>query len=311
MQKIFPQMIAGRFCFTVAAEHDGWPLHKLLERRFGLSRNLVRRLKAAGSDVRVDGQWARVVDPVRAGQQVSLWVPPAEAMVPLPLALDIAFEDDHVLVVNKPAGMLVHPSRSHHTDTLVSGVAHHLLRQGLPPHIHPVHRLDGDTSGLLLFAKHPFVLDRLAAALERRQLVRQYVAVVEGRVAAESGVIDAPIWTDPAGALKREVRPDGQPARTHYRVLRRWSGATLVELHLETGRTHQIRVHMAHLGHPLVGDWLYGHPPGAGPFAGAIGRHALHAGRLTFPHPITRETVDVQAPPPPDFAALLARLDRL
>lgn len=282
--------------------HAGRALAHVLERQWGLSRSLVRRLKREG-EVLVDGQHWRVVDPVHLGQQVELWIPPAEAMPPLPLPLDIAFEDDHVLVVNKPAGMLVHPSRAYHRDTLVSGVAHHLIAQGLPPHIHPLHRLDADTSGLLLLAKHPFVLDRLVHLLERRHVVREYMAVVEGVVALDQGVIDAPIWSDPDGALRREVRPEGQAARTHYQVLQRWAGHTLVALKLETGRTHQIRVHMAHLGHPLVGDWLYGVK------SPLLDRHALHAGRLSFPHPYTRETVVVTAPPPPDFAALLTALD--
>ncbi len=222
---------------------------------------------------------------------------------PVPMELDVVHEEAALLVVNKPAGMLVHPVAAGARDTLANGVAHHFAARGLPPVAHLVHRLDRDTSGLVLVAGSAAVHALLDRQLASRALRREYLALVDGEVAEEEGRIDAPVGRDPDDPPLRAVRPEGGAARTRFRVEERFAGATLLRLELETGRTHQIRVHLAHLGHPVLGDRWYGRRG-----LERIGRQALHAAALSLVHPFTGEPLRCEAPLPADMAALRGRL---
>jgi 23S rRNA pseudouridine1911/1915/1917 synthase len=219
----------------------------------------------------------------------------------------IAFQDEHLLVVDKGPGVVVHPARGHRTDTLAQLLAPMLHgeqgaqaeRQGI------VHRLDRDTSGLLVVARSDEVLRRLQAALAKRLIEREYLALVEGRPPARSGTIEAPIGRDPRMRTRMAVGGAGQrEARTHFTLERALASTSLLRLRLETGRTHQIRVHLQAIGHPVCGDPEYGTP-------GLLGleRQFLHATRLAFEHPVSRERIEVDSPLPADLQAALARAE--
>lgn len=304
--------------FIVEACDHGRSLQGILRSRFGMSRALIRRLKRPEC-VRVDGRSHKVQEPVYVGQHVALYLPQehVSAVRPEPMPLTIRFEDEHLLVVDKAAGILVHPSGVDRGGTLINAVAHHLTQRGEPSAAGPVTRLDRDTSGLVLFAKHPHAHYRLDRSLAVGTLVRKYTAIVHGRVEPDKGWIDAPIRRAENSLSKRTIAADGQPARTYFRVIARFAlGQAIqnsidaffsqVELTLQTGRTHQIRLHLAHIGHPVVGDALYGTPR-----PHLIARQALHAHRLTFPHPISEQVLTFCSPLPPDMTALVATLDQI
>ena len=221
--------------------------------------------------------------------------PQAEA-----IALDIVFEDDAILVINKPAGLVVHPGSGNWSGTLMNALLHHAPPLQTLPRAGIVHRLDKETSGLLVVAKTLEAQTDLVRQLQARTVQRHYVAVVEGQV-AQDGRVEAPIGRHPTARVKMAVVSRGKPAVTHYRVLERFPRYTLIACRLETGRTHQIRVHMQSIGHPLVGDPAYGakHAPRRLP------RQALHAARLGLVHPVTHKTLEWEAPLPDDLRALI------
>ncbi len=268
--------------------------------------------------VRVGGAPRRPRDPVRAGERVEVR---AEAPAPLedrPQALDleILHEDDHLLAVNKPPGLVVHPGAGNREGTLLNALLHHVPGASRLPRAGLVHRLDKDTSGVLVVAKTPAAHTRLVAALQARQIRREYLALVLGEVIA-GGTVEAPVGRHPVHRTRMAVVPGGRPAVTHYRVSRRLGALTLLRVRLETGRTHQIRVHMAHIGHPVAGDPVYGGrsrlPRGLDARARAAlaawRRQALHARRLELAHPVTGRPLCWEVQPPADFAALLETLD--
>lgn len=211
----------------------------------------------------------------------------------------IVYRDDAILVVNKPRHVVVHPSPGHWDDSLVHRLMSYLPRSegDLRPGV--VHRLDRDTSGLMIMARGPQIRERLSEAIRQRKVHRQYLAVVRGHLLPFEGCIEAPIGRDPANRLKMGVVYGGREARTTYRTLAQWRHATLVQCTLDTGRTHQIRVHMASLGHPVIGDPLYG-----GRMDPFIEGQMLHAGRLAFSHPLTQEMMSFDASPPGDWSLL-------
>jgi len=216
--------------------------------------------------------------------------------------LDVAYEDDFCLVVNKPAGMSIHPAEAGQRGTLASAVAYYYASTGQACAIRHIHRLDQDTTGAVLYAKNEWAHVLLDEAMREKRIDRTYAALAQGVFRAKRGTIDAPIGRDRHHSGKRRVTPGGDAAITHYRVKQQLKGAALVELELETGRTHQIRVHLSHLGHPLIGDTLYGGS------AALLKRQALHGQQLTFPHPLTQEQVVVQAEWPQDLRNLLGAL---
>jgi 23S rRNA pseudouridine1911/1915/1917 synthase len=273
-----------------------------------LSRSFVQDLIADGA-VLVDGVVRKPKFKITPGQVVTVALPKPEptAIVPEPIPLDIQYEDADVIVLNKPAGLVVHPAPGHPRGTLVNALLHHAPEIDLAGSNRPgiVHRLDKDTSGLMVVAKS----DRAHAALLRqwaeRSVTKEYLALAHGAIEPEKGTIDAPIGRDPFNRQRMAVVQGGRPAVTHFRVLRRFADATLLELDLESGRTHQIRVHLAFIGHPLVGDAVYG-AKAAGPTVAAP-RQFLHASRLGFMLP-NGEPVSFASALPPDLQMTLDRL---
>ena len=270
------------------------------------SRNHLQSLIERGH-VRVDAQVVRLAArKLRAGQQLRLELVPTEesrAFRAQPLAIDILFEDEHLLVLDKPAALVVHPAAGNWSGTLLNGLLAHHAGAAALPRAGIVHRLDKDTSGLMVVGKTPAAVTALVRAIAAREVQRRYRALAHGAVAPAEQAVDAPIGRDPASRLRMAVRAGGKPARTDVRCLRVRAGVSALECTLHTGRTHQIRVHLAHLGHPLLADRLYGGTPARG-----MQRHALHAFALALRHPAGGAPLAFEAEPPADFAAAWARV---
>jgi 23S rRNA pseudouridine1911/1915/1917 synthase len=266
---------------------------------------------------RLDGREAKPKDPVRGGEQVDLaaTLEPQTASLAEAIPLSILYEDEHLLVVDKPPGLVVHPGAGNSSGTLVNALLHFDPQLAALPRAGIVHRLDKDTSGCLLVARNLQAHAALVEQLAERDIHRQYEAVVVGALVA-GGTVDAPIDRHASDRLKMRVVAGGRPAVTHYRLRQRFRAHSLLQVRLETGRTHQIRVHMAHIRHPIVGDPVYGGglrlPKGASePLSDALRsfkRQALHAERLAFEHPVTGAEVVAESPRPPDLQALVAAL---
>jgi 23S rRNA pseudouridine1911/1915/1917 synthase len=287
---------------TVAEDEAGRTVQEILTGPMRISGRMIQRLTRARGILlnRRPGFLARKV---RAGDVVAARIALDEepGLPPVEMPLRIVHEDRELLLLDKPPHLLVHPTAPTHTATLAHGVAHHFARQGLQARVRPVHRIDRDVSGLVLFAKSGFAHADLDRQLREHSLRREYCAWVAGRIADETGHIEAPIGKHKQNPSLRAVRPQaGDPATTRFQVLERFAGATRVLLELEAGRTHQIRVHLAHIGHPLLGDRAYG-----GPEVRGLRRPALHAWRLAFTHPAdTERRLAFEAPTPPDLLAL-------
>jgi 23S rRNA pseudouridine1911/1915/1917 synthase len=315
-------------CYTATEADAGMKLGTLLQNRMGISRTLMTRLKQLEQGITVNGQRAFTNATVRPGDRVEARMERevSEEILPEELELSILFEDEQLLILNKPAGIVVHPTHGHYTGTLANGVVWHWRQQGERVRFRPAHRLDQETSGVLAVAKNPFVHQSISEQMKRGRVEKHYVAVVHGRMTETAGTIDAPIRRDSANPRVRVVAADGDRSVTHFRVQEAHAGGSVVQLRLETGRTHQIRVHLRHLGHPLFGDKLYGPggeaetgiiplrpsdatlAPAAGPDAALIPRQALHAERLAFVHPGTGQPVEFRAPLPEDLGRLIERL---
>lgn len=291
---------------TVTAEEAGRTVQEVLTGPMQVSRRMIQRLTRA-KGILLNRRGAFLGRKVKAGDVVAARVGVDEeaGLPPVAMALSIVHEDGEVLVIDKPPFLLVHPTSPEQRETLSHGVAHHFARAGVKAKVRPVHRIDRDTSGLVLFAKTALAHSRLDPQLHPGALERGYLALVDGVVEGDAGVVDAPIGRDPRNPQLRVVRPDGDAARTRWRVVERFPRATLLALELETGRTHQIRVHMMHFGHPVLGDRQYGR---AG--TSLIRRQALHAARLSFAHPSTGEKMSFEAPLPGDMAELVEKLKK-
>ncbi len=280
---------------------DGCKLRDVLRRDMGVSYSAMKSAKWDGR-IRVDGVPTPVNAVLRAGQVVSMVWPeekPRYRLRGYALPLDIAYEDEHLLVINKPAPLASQSSAGHPDDSLENAVFAYL---GCPEDFiyRPVNRLDKGTSGLMAVAKTPHAQHRLQQLLHTRDFQRIYLAVVEGVPEPARGTIDAPIAKVDAASIRRHVCPEGKPSVTHYQVERVRGQRALVRLRLETGRTHQIRVHMSHMGWPVCGDFLYGTELPQLP-----GRFALHSAEVALVHPITGEKLRLTAPLPPEISALL------
>jgi len=261
--------------------------------------------------ISVDGQPRDAKSRVWGGERLSVSEPPADectAGMPEAIALRIVHEDEAILVLDKPAGLVVHPGSGNWSGTLLNALLHHAPQLAGIPRAGIVHRLDKDTSGLMVVAKTLTAQTELVRQLQARTVRRHYYALVAGRVAASQGIVDAPIGRHPVQRTRMAVVPAGRHAVTHYFVRELFSAATLIECRLETGRTHQIRVHMRHLGHPLIGDPLYGTRRVADGTMRDFPRQALHAFRLGLNHPATGGEIFWQAELPEDVATLLERL---
>jgi len=297
----------ARHIFFVDAAHHGARLDVYLSQQLrALSRSRLKALIEAGH-ITIDGHPSKPAEKVHRGQRVQVEVPPA---VPThiraePFPLDVIFEDPDLLVINKPAGLVVHPGAGRAGGTLVNAIVARIpTLQGIGGVLRPgiVHRLDKDTSGLLVVAKTSPALAGLQEQIASRVASRRYLALVSGVIPQSEGTIRAPIGRHPRRRTQMAVVARGREAITRYRVRERFPRHTLVEATLETGRTHQIRVHFAHVGHPVVGDATYA----AGRDDFGLGRQALHAYRLQFRHPRTGEALAFEAPLPADFAQVLA-----
>jgi 23S rRNA pseudouridine1911/1915/1917 synthase len=267
-----------------------------------MSGTLLRRMKWVEDGILLDGSRVFANQPVTAGQVLDVRLSDPEEKQEFPATpgeLDIVYEDRDLIVVNKAPGVSVHPGPGHYTDTLGNFLLWHFEQEGEALSLHPVHRLDKGTSGLIVTAKHPFAQDQLRLQLHTNRFQRRYLAVCQGTLEPETGTIDLPIGRCDDSIVKRQVREDGDRAVTHYETLATQGDSSLLRLELETGRTHQIRVHLAHLGHPLVGDFLYGTE------SAEISRPALHSAELSLVHPVTGETLGWTAPLPEDMAVLL------
>lgn len=304
--------------YTICAGEEGLRLDVYLAGRgAGLSRSQIR--KALEEDrVKVEGRRVKAGHRLRAGESVELTIPEPvpSAVRPEEIPLSIVYEDEHLLVVDKPAGMVVHPSAGHSSGTLVHALLHHccdlsgiggVLRPGI------VHRLDRDTSGLLLVAKTDEAHRNLTEQFKNRRIAKTYLALVQGAPPVDAGEIRLPVGRHPADRKKMStLSPRGKDAVTHWRVRERFGAVTLLEVDLETGRTHQIRVHLGSQGYPVLGDAVYGRPgwvksvsdPATRAILRGAKRQALHAARIAFHHPVHGTLLSFQSPLPGDLAEL-------
>jgi 23S rRNA pseudouridine1911/1915/1917 synthase len=277
------------FQLVIPANWKNVTIEHILKEEWQAPKKLIHSMRM-NKDIKINGSDFPWNKPLTPGDTLELELfKKADYDVPAVYGdLQILYEDDHLIAVNKPAGMDTHPNGPLDTDTLANLIAFHFQSKGESCRVMHIHRLDRDTSGAVIFAKHPLakaILDRL---LNERKVKRTYLALVHGRLKQKKGTISEPIGRDRHHNTRRRVSPSGQKAVTHYRVLEFRENMTLVEVVLDTGRTHQIRVHMSHIGHPLAGDSLYGGKP-------VFKRQALHASRISFPHPLTGEWIDCEA----------------
>lgn len=297
---------------VVAPEDDGKAVRNVLERRLGVSRKLLSQVKLTEHGLTVNEQRVYTTAQVSAGDVIRLRMEREESddILPQPIPIEIVYEDDDLLIVNKPAGMIVHPTHGHYTGTLANGVVHHWKEKGEKVRFRPIHRLDEETSGLVAIAKTSYVHQQLSEQLQAGAVTKLYLAYVYDTPQPPSGTIDAPIDRDKEQPHLRVVTPDGYPSVTHYETASQYhhangKSAACVRLKLETGRTHQIRVHMKQIGCPLIGDKMYGPGErGVEAWENATGRQALHAETLGFIHPIKKEKMEWRAPLPPELSSL-------
>lgn len=292
-----------RLTLTVEAGRVGQKVDTVMRGGMGLSGTVIRRAKWLEDGILLDGVRVFTNVRVREGQVLSVRLSESQrrsGIVPAPGSLEIVREDEDILVINKAPGVAVHPGPGHYDDTIGNFVMNYYEKQGIEADFHPVHRLDRGTSGLMVIAKHPHAQEVLKNRLHTEDFQRIYLAVCMGSPPCREGEVDVPLGPVEGSLMARQVRPDGAPARTGYRVLCREGGRSLVRLKLFTGRTHQIRVHMAYLGCPLAGDFLYGVEDKK-----LIGRTALHSAQLELVHPVTGERLSFQAPLPEDMRRLV------
>ena len=282
-------------------------LDKYIADNSDISRSFAAKLAGDGA-VMVNGKTADKKTKLKIGDVIEIAVPepePVEA-VPQDIPLDIVYEDDSVIVVNKPQGMVVHPAPGNPDGTLVNGLLYHCELSGINGVIRPgiVHRIDKDTSGLLVVAKTNAAHEKLSSQLKEHKALRQYYCIVNGNIKEDSGTVDKPIGRHPTDRKRMAITEGGREAVTHYRVIERFGRYTLVECTLETGRTHQIRVHMASIGHSIVGDPVYGIKKEKFKTNGQL----LHAAAIGFEHPETGELMEFRSELPEYFTIVLDRL---
>lgn len=297
-----------RLTASITQAQTGASVQTILRRELGLSAAAVRRAKGLPDGILLDGEPVFTNVRVEAGQVLTVAVGDqtgSDQIAPVPGPLNIVYEDEDLVIVDKAGGVPVHPSQGHHGDTLANFLLAHYAAQGLTAAFHPVNRLDRGTSGLMAVAKHAHAHEKLQEQLQNGHLRRTYLAVCEGVPVPRRGCVDAPIARAPGSVLQRQVCPQGAEARTHYEVLQTGHGRALVRLSLETGRTHQIRVHLAHLGCPLAGDFLYGTELPQLP-----GRFALHSAAIRLCQPVTGERLAFSSPLPPALENLLTATHR-
>ena len=290
--------------YEIPSEYDGANITTVLKQHFKISTNLIKDLKKYKEGIQVNGEHKRVVDFVAKGDILKITIrdTASENIVPTDIPLDIVYEDEDVLVINKLPNMPTHPSMGNYENSLANGVMYYYKSKGEERVFRAVNRLDKDTSGLMAVAKNSYMHARLGEEIQKKELKRKYMCIVCGDVERD-GTVDAPIRRADGSVINRIVAPDGQRAVTHYRVVKRYGEYTLLEMELETGRTHQIRVHMAYIGHPLVGDWLYGTED-----HNIAKRQMLHSCYLCFTHPITGQIMEFKDEMAEDMRAFIEKL---
>jgi len=288
--------------YHISEKYDNISVKDFLRRELKLSQTLLRRLKTLPDGIVLDGRRVTVRAILKAGQTLSLHTEDVDFspnVEPKEGSLPIVFEDESIIIINKPFGMPVHPSPGHSDDTVANILAFRAQKEGKPRVFRAVNRLDSGTGGLMCVAKNARAAALLSAELNEKAISRTYEAVLCGKLEHDEGTIDLPIGICDGSGIKRQVRVDGQPAVTHYRVLERKEKLTRAEIRLETGRTHQIRVHFSHLGCPVWGDFMYGREED---FRG----WALFSKELSLRHPDTGEQMTFSAPLPSLFAELMS-----
>lgn len=289
------------FYYTIPQKFNNIPLLDFLKAE-GYSHQVITHLKRTMNGILLNGSWAHVWDRLQTGDYLTIQLienTSSENIVPADLPLSIVYEDEDILVINKPAGMPIHPSQGNYDNTLANALAFHYKAQNEPFTYRCINRLDKDTTGLLIVAKHMYSASLLYDMSAKREISRTYLAIATGEV-PEEGTITAPIARAEGSTIERCVdEENGEYACTHFKRVSYKDGYSLVSLKLETGRTHQIRVHMKSIGHPLPGDFLYN------PDYSRIQRQALHSFKLAFRHPITGEQLAFQAPIPEDMKVFL------
>ena len=267
---------------------EGRKIEHILKYQIGISESLIRRLKRIKGSILLNGKSAKAIERVNEGDSLTVIVEEktSENIIPVKIPLDIICEDDDILVVNKPRSMPTHPSHGHREDTLANGVIYHL---GEGNRFHVITRLDCDTSGALLVAKNSVAAAFLTEEMKNGRILKEYIAVVNGELAPENGIIDAPIRKKSERGISRCVAQDGKDAVTEYKTLKKKNGLPLVQLFPRTGRTHQIRVHLEYMGCPIYGDSLYGAPQDGE-------KTLLHCRKISFIHPESKGEISVEAP---------------
>ncbi|MBQ9757827.1 MAG: RluA family pseudouridine synthase [Clostridia bacterium] len=296
--------------YKATQKDEGKTVERILKREFGISSKLMIYLKM-NKKLFLSGEVCRSVDVCKTNDIISADVAEnndcTEEILPWKEKLDILYEDNFLLVVNKPGNMEVHPCLGNRNTTLANAVMYHWKANGEYHNYHIVNRLDKDTSGICVIAKNRFAHGVLSAQLKAKIFKRGYTAIVHGKLQEEHGSIELPIKRDAEGIIKRTVAEDGKYAKTNYNVLISGQNFSVVDINLETGRTHQIRVHFSHIGHPLVGDWLYGNGDNERCF---IDRQALHAGYAEFLHPASKKNMIFKTSVPREMECLINLVEK-
>lgn len=296
------------FKHTVTEKDDGLQVKDIMRLYFDFSSRLRNKIKREKL-VTLNGETAEGWYSVSTGDTVKISLPDEKSCFePQDIPVYPVFEDKDILILNKQPGLIVHPTKGHPSGTVANALMNYMEKTGQSFKIRFVNRLDMDTSGLLVVAKNAYCQNEYTRQMKENIVKKRYIAILKGIIKEDSGKIDMPIGRPDPEDVRRGVMEGGLPSVTHFSVIERYikSGYTLVELILETGRTHQIRVHMSHTGHPVLGDWLYG-----GENVLLIERQALHAAGLSFIHPITKEQLNITAPVPTDMMKVLERLRKI
>jgi len=299
--------------YTVTGTDEGKTVKYILKNRMGVSAKLIKKLKLTGQ-IYSNNAPVFVKDTVRENDEILIKLDFNEInedIVPENIQIDILYEDECLLAINKPADTVVHPTWRHQSGTVANAVMYYLLNKGICTRIRPVSRLDRDTTGVIIFALNQYAQESLVRQMKSKTFIKEYIGIVKGIMENDKGVINLPIERKPDSIMLRHISETGSPSVTHYEVLKRFENATLLKFTLETGRTHQIRVHCQAVGHPLIGDTLYPYlqefspgPGGPGDFSRLdelIKRHALHSRKVIFNHPVSGEKCTITAPIPEDF----------
>lgn len=296
-----------KLSFVVSREDTGKTVKHILKNRLNISEHLVKKMKFSDK-ITLNSVSVHVNAPVKEGDIVEACIDADEsneAIIPEPMKLDILFEDESLIVINKPSDMVVHPAAKHFTGTIANGLMYYLMQKNIRTLIRPVSRLDRDTSGIIVFALNPFVQESLIRQMHNKTYLKEYIGIVYGSFSESSGTIELPIERLEGSIMLRHISESGAPSVTHYEVLEQYDNAALLKFNLETGRTHQIRVHCQAIGHPLIGDSLYSLPQYECVYDDIISRQALHSFHASFNHPVTGERLDFTASAPSDICNAL------